>query len=304
LFGGAGNTNTQQNQTSTPSLFGTSTQQNQPQQQQQQGGSLFGGGMASTNTGLGGANQSTQSGLQIRTLDSIRSTTRFNDLHPDIQRGLEEMDEKFQKRMKFAEEVRSALPSQAERVASISPDVAYIEQLLSTVELGLDNDSQNIARLKELVAHDEQERVLVERAITNHSLPQAYHYRTAGGNFGISTSKQSGAASTGDDDDDATKPVDLVGYFSRRADDMKSTLDLYSRQIREIEQHLRTMEAGTVEKAQQLTGNRSAARDQKRELGDALRAIEAAIRNTAIKVNQTRDGVIQQTLGSAGAGIL
>lgn len=299
MFGGAANTTTQNQTTSTPSLFGATTTQ---QPQQQASGSLF--GMPAQNTTGLGATQTSQSGVQIQNTESIRSTTRFNDLHPNIQAEIQRLDDQLQERMQLAEKCGSALPGQGELVATLAPDVAYIEQLLATVELGLDNDSQNIARLKELVAKDEQEAHLINRAITNQQLPQVYHYRgVGGGNLGMSTSKPAKAAG-GDSDDDSSKPVDLVGYFSRRADDMGATLDLYQRQIREIEAHLRTMETGTMEKAQQLTGNRSAARDQKRELSEALRAIAGAINDTAIKAHQTKDAVVQQTLGSAGAGVL
>lgn len=296
MFGGAANTTTQ-NQT--PSLFGATTTQQPQQQQQQTGGGLFGSTMNAQNTTGLGATQTTQSGLQITNENSIRATTRFNDLHPNFQKTIQEIDTQIQERMQLAEKCGSALPEQANLVATLAPDVAYIEQLLATVELGLDNDSQNIARLKELVAKDEQEAQLIMRAITNQQLPQQYHYR----GMGMSTSKSAQKAG-GDNDDDSSKPVDLVGYFSRRTDDMGSTLELYQRQIREIEAHLRTMEAGTVEKAQQLTGNRSAARDQKRELSEALRAIAGAINDVAVKAHQTKDAVVQQTLGSAGGGVL
>jgi nucleoporin p58/p45 len=53
-----------------------------------------------------------------------------------------------------------------------------------------------------------------------------------------------------------------------------------------------------------LTGNRSGVRDQKRELIEALRAIEGAIMDAAKKVGNTRDMVMQQTLSGAGASML
>jgi hypothetical protein len=79
---------------------------------------------------------------------------------------------------------------------------------------------------------------------------------------------------------------------------------VYQRQIREIEAHLRTMEAGTVEKAQQLAGSRSAPRDQRRELVEALKGMEGAIIESAKKVGQVRDEVTKQTLGNVGAALV
>jgi len=64
------------------------------------------------------------------------------------------------------------------------------------------------------------------------------------------------------------------------------------------------MEAGTLEKAQQLTGSRSAPRDQRRELVEALKAIEGAILDSAKKVGQVRDEVTKQTLGNVGTTLL
>lgn len=297
-----GNTSTQQNQTTTPSLFG-STQQ--PQQQPQN--SLFGGmNTQNRSTTLGG---STLGGSQLNagaqpvqtTLDSIRGTTRFNDLHPEIQTLIQQFDEGIQRKINYCSQIRETLPRTEGDIQTIAPDVAYIETFLSTVEVGLDNDSANIAHLKGLVKKDAEDATLSFRAIENQRLPAQFHYRN-GANLTASSAKTPAASAL--DDDDPTKPVDLMGYFNRRTDELGRTLDVYQTQIREIEAHLRTMEAGTVEKAQQLTGSRSAPRDQRRELVEALKAIEGAILDSAKKVGQVRDEVTKQTLGSVGASLL
>ncbi|KAL6710004.1 Nucleoporin nup49/NSP49 (Nuclear pore protein nup49/NSP49) [Coniothyrium glycines] len=314
LFGGAstqqtnttsslfGNTAPQQNQTTTPSLFG-STQQTQQQPQN----TLFGGmNTQSRSNTLGG---STLGGSQLNastqpvqtTLDSIRGTTRFNDLHPELQAIIQQLDEGIQRKINYCGQIRETLPRSEADIASIAPDVAYIESFLSTVEVGLDNDSVNIAHLKSLVKKDAEDATLSFRAIENQRLPAQFHYRN-GANLSAPSAK---APTTGSlDEDDPTKPVDLMGYFNRRTDELGHTLNVYQKQIREIEAHLRTMEAGTVEKAQQLTGSRSAPRDQRRELVEALKAIEGAILDSAKKVGQVRDEVTKQTLGSVGATLL
>jgi nucleoporin p58/p45 len=302
------NTNTQQpqqqqQQTATPSLFG-STQQ--PQQQQQN--SLFGGMNNQNRAGplggsmlggqqLGGA---AQQPIQM-TLESMRGTTRFNDLHPELQAQIQQFDEGIQSKINKCNQIREALPNTENDIATIAPDVAYIEAYLTTVETGLDNDSTNIAHLKEVVKKDAADATLSFRAIENQRLPAQFHYRN-GANLSASSAKT--PATSALDDDDPTKPVDLMNYFNRRTDDLGRTLTVYQRQIRDIEAHLRTMEAGTVEKAQQLTGSRSAPRDQRRELVEALKAIEGAILDSAKKVGQVRDEVTKQTLGSVGAALL
>ncbi|EOA87060.1 Nucleoporin nup49/NSP49 (Nuclear pore protein nup49/NSP49) [Exserohilum turcicum] len=299
LFGN--NTSTQQNQTSTPSLFGSTQQQAQPQN------SLF-GGMNTQNRSntLGGSTLgSTQMGASAQpvqlTLDSIRGTTRFNDLHPELQTLIQQFDEGIQRKVNYCNQIRESLPGNEREIATIAPDVAYIETFLSTVEVGLDNDSANIAHLKSLVKKDAEDATLSFRAIENQRLPAQFHYRN---NANLTASSAKAPTTGALDDDDSTKPVDLMGYFDRRTDELGRTLDVYQRQIREIEAHLRTMEAGTVEKAQQLTGSRSAPRDQRRELVEALKAIEGAILDSAKKVGHVRDEVTKQTLGSVGATLL
>lgn len=247
-------------------------------------------------TQLNGAQQS----VQI-TFDSIRGTTRFNDLHPDIQKLIQQFDEGIQRKINYCGQIRETLPKTESDIATIAPDVAYIENFLSTVEVGLDNDSVNIAHLKSLVKRDAEDASLSFRAIENQRLPAQFHYRN-GANLTASSAKTPAASAL--DDDDPTKPVDLMGYFGCRTEELGRTLDVYQRQIREIEAHLRTMEAGTLEKAQQLTGSRSAPRDQRRELVEALKAIEGAILDSAKKVGKVRDEVTKQTLGSVGATLL
>ncbi|KAF2129290.1 hypothetical protein P153DRAFT_339993 [Dothidotthia symphoricarpi CBS 119687] len=301
LFGNT-NTNTQQNQTATPSLFG-STQQAQPQQQNSLFGSMNTQNRPATLGGstLGGSQLGASAQPVQVTLDSIRGTTRFNDLHPELQALVQQFDEGIQRKIGFCSQIRETLPNSESQIATIAPDVAYVEKFLSTVEAGLDNDSANISHLKDLVKKDAEDATLSFRAIENQRLPAQFHYRNSA-NLTASSAKPQ--ATTSLDDDDPTKPVDLMAYFNRRTDVLGQTLDVYQRQIREIEAHLRGMEAGTLEKAQQLTGSRSAPRDQRRELVEALKAIEGAILDSAKKVGQVRDEVTKKTLGNVGTTLL
>ncbi|KAF2180038.1 hypothetical protein K469DRAFT_673262 [Zopfia rhizophila CBS 207.26] len=300
-----GNTNAAQNQTSTPSLFG-STQQTQPQRQN----SLF-GGMSSTNKPFGGLTlgghtvtggpmlSTTQQPVQMQSLDAIKGTTRFSDLSPDLQSSIQQIDGAIQNHINASIKVRESMPEHGKRVDSISPDVKYIEQFVSTVELGIDNDSSNIAHLKQVVKSDAEEAMLSFRAVENLKLPSQFHYTNLNSTL---PTKQSPIPSS--DDDDSNKPVDLVSYFSKRTDDLGKTLEQYQKQMREIEQHLRTMEAGTLLKAEELVGSRNGVRDQRRELVDALKAMENAILAAAKKVGETRDLVTKETMGSVGGGLV
>ena len=254
------------------------------------GGSMLGGNQ------MGASAQPVQT-----TLDSIRGTTRFNDLHPELQQMIQQFDEGIQRKVNLCGQIRATLPATEQDIASIAPDVALVENVLSTVEVGLDNDSANIAYLKGLVKKDAEDASLSFRAIENQRLPAQFHYRN---NTNLTASSAKTPATSALDDDDPTKPVDLMGYFGRRTEDLGRTLDVYQGQIREIEAHLRTMEAGTMEKQAQLTGSRSAPRDQRRELVEALKAIEGAILDSAKRVGKVRDEVTKQTLGNVGAALL
>lgn len=287
----SGGSTTQQNTTS--SLFGNQTQ-NQPQQTN----SLF-GGMASQNKPLGQMNSSQV--IQMNDISQLKGTSRINELHPDIQKEIFALDDVFQAKIEQINKIRESIPEHVAVMQTIKPDVAIIENILSTVELGLENDSANIDHLKTLVSKDADEATLSFRAIENQALPAQFRY---GNNSTLSASAaKPSTTSSLDDNDDPTKPVDLISYFDRRTNDLGRTLDTYQRQIREIELHLRTMEAGTHEKAQQLMGARNKSLDDRQQLVEALRAIEAAIVDSAKKVGKVRDDVTKQTLG-AGAGLL
>jgi nucleoporin p58/p45 len=289
----------QPQQQQTNSLFGSTTQQAQPQPQQ----SLF-GGMGSQNRPptLGASTLGGAAAQPVQTtLESMRGTTRFNELHPDLQNMIQQFDEGIQRKIGYCNQIRETLPNNEAEVATIAPDVAYVESFLATVEVGLDNDSANIARLRDLVKKDAEDATLSFRAIENQRLPAQFHYRNSAN---LTASSAKAPPTSGLDEDDPTKPVDLMSYFNRRTGELDRTLDVYQRQIREIEGHLRTMEAGTLEKAQQLTGSRSAPRDQRRELVEALKAIEGAILDSAKKVGQVRDEVTKQTMGNVGAALL
>jgi len=301
LFGA---TNAQPAQQNTASLFGSTQQQAQSQQQQN---TLF-GGLGTQNrpntlsgSALGGTNMAASAQPVQVSLDSIRGTTRFNDLHPDIQTQIQQFDDGIQRRINYCSQIREMLPQTEADVRTVAPDVAHVETFLSTIEVGLDNDSANVAHLKSLVKKDAEDATLSSRAIENQRLPAQFHYRNST-NLTASSAKPSTTHAL--DEDDPTRPVDLMGYFDRRTNELGHTLDVYQRQIREIEAHLRTMEAGTVEKAQQLTGSRSAPRDQRRELVEALKAIEGAILDSAKKVGQVRDEVTKRTLGNVGQALV
>ncbi|OCL09773.1 hypothetical protein AOQ84DRAFT_290588 [Glonium stellatum] len=330
LFGNLG----QQQKPATPSLFGSTTtqpkpsplfgsslQQPQQQQQQQQQPSLF-SSMAQQNSQpnpfggsltLGQSNNqpqafsgstSTVPGVKID-VSNIRGTTRFSDLHESLQSQIEEIDKFIQQQINFCTQCSGILPNHSASVASIPPDVEFLEGRVATVELAIDNDTATVENLKKICRKDADDASLSFRAIENLKLPQQFHYA---GMTGLSSAPSAPAGSStnfsGTDDDSSSKPVDLVGYFSKRADGLGGTLDEYGNQIREIEAHLRTVEAGAMQRTEELMiargGDTGSGRDQQRELVGALKAIEGAILQVAGKVGSVREMVVEETVGTRG----
>lgn len=306
-----------------PSLFGSSLQQpQQPQQQpQQQQPSLF-GSMAQQNpqpNPFGGSltlgqstsqpqafsgSTSTVPGVKID-VSNIRGTTRFSDLHESLQSQIEDIDKFIQQQINFCTQCSGMLPKHSASVTSIPPDVEFLEGRVATVELAIDNDITTVGRLKDICRKDADDASLSFRAIENLKLPQQFHYAGMTG-LGSTPSAppRSSAILSGANDDSSGKPVDLVGYFSKRADGLGDTLDEYGRQIREIEAHLRTVEAGAMQRTEELMmargGDAVSGRDQQRELVGALKAIEGAILQVAGKVGSVREMVVEETVGAGG----
>lgn len=247
---------------------------------------------------LGGLGQSTNMGgssvIQLNDLNSIKGTTRINELTPEVQRQIFGLDDIITSKIEKISKIRETYPGHVQNLETVAPDVEYVEKKLSTVALGLENDAASISHLSKIVEKDQSDGELAFRAIINQALPTPFRY---GNPSNLSASMAKPTTSGGTDNDETTKPVDLIAYFNARTDDLGKTLETYQSQIREIELHLRTMEAGTYEKTQQLMGARNKHTDDRQQLVEALRAIESAIMDSAKKVGKVRDEVTKTTLG-------
>jgi len=96
-----------------------------------------------------------------------------------------------------------------------------------------------------------------------------------------------------------------VTYFSHQTSDLSSQLSTYKSNILELEQHLRGVEAQTMQQLQQLMYDRSngsetaisGGEDQLKELGAVLRGMEDSILKVASKVGGARESVQELSLG-------
>ncbi|KAK7630940.1 hypothetical protein IWX47DRAFT_790808 [Phyllosticta citricarpa] len=326
LFG-----NAQTGQSSTPSLFGSSATQpkpslfgssttnpSQPQQSafggamnnQPQGGGLFGAGTAAnaSTTGLGGGlfggastNQQTVPGVRID-LSNIRGSTRFSDLHDDLQKEIEKYDQFIQDQIQAHDKCAAFIDGRIKENLSYLPsDVEFVNTKVEAVEAALDNDSQAIASLKETFKTDAENARIAFRVIENLKLPAQYHYSGSMWNPVQQPTKAKSDALS----DDGDGNTDLVAYFAAQAKDLDKTLETQARLLMEIEQHLRTVESTTMQQLQEsmARGNVdgvSARETRLRELAQLFQEIQKAILYEAQKVGDCREKVVEASLGQAG----
>ncbi|KAK8211921.1 hypothetical protein HDK77DRAFT_476342 [Phyllosticta capitalensis] len=324
-----------------PSLFASSTTNtSQPQQsafggamnnqQQQGGGGLFGTGGASTNqpsTGLGGSlfgqrstapnqstsafgtgllggastNQQTVPGVRID-LSNIRGSTRFSDLHDDLQREIEKYDQFIQDQIQAHDKCAAFIDGSIKESLSYLPsDVEFVNTKVEAVETALDNDSQAIASLKETFKLDAENARIAFRVIENLKLPAQYHY--SGSMWNPVQQPIKAKSDTLTDTDDNT---DLVAYFASQAKDLDKTLETQARLLMEIEQHLRTVESTTMQQLQEsmargnVADGVSARESRLRELAQLFQEIQKAILFEAQKVGDCREKVVEASVGQAG----
>lgn len=231
--------------------------------------------------------QPSQPGAKID-VAHLRPTTRFNDLTDDLKKEIEEIDAFIKKQESFAAQCEAMMPAHLTNLESLAPDVELISGKIETVELSLENDSRVINQAKELESEDRKDIQRVVRVVENLRLPSQFHY----------SQQQGYRAGTKPDDD---YDVDIVGYFSRQADAMQSTLATFTSHLAEIEQHLRVIEASTLQQGQQVMNQRSAGGDDTvRELADTLRGFENGILGAASLVGGCREGVNELIMGRVG----
>ncbi|KAJ9644636.1 hypothetical protein H2199_003599 [Coniosporium tulheliwenetii] len=294
--------------TSKPNPFGLTLGQNPSMQAPNPLGGSLSMGQSTTTT--------TVPGVRID-LSSIRGTTRFSDLHEDLQKQILAIDEFISVQQNHASQCAQMMKPHAANLAYIPNDVEFVSGRVEAVETALDNDAEAVRRVKEVVARDVEDGRLSFNAIDALRLPGAYHLgqhqqqQMYGsfmglGHHGVDRAPPP-SSTIGDGSEANGSAQDIVGYFSNKAAEMSQALDSYNKHISEIEQHLRTVEAGTMARAEELMAR--GARDAEggkearvRELVGTLKAFEMAILNVAAKVGECREGVVEVTVGGAGLG--
>ncbi|PGH08086.1 hypothetical protein AJ79_06086 [Helicocarpus griseus UAMH5409] len=345
LFGG-GATSTSQAQ-STPSLFGglgqtagasttggglfgnqtNQQQQQQPQQQTQQGPtlSLFGGNRNTTTQAEQRPSGSTVQGVKID-VSNLVPTTKFESCTDELKKEIEAIDTFILNQIRMCNEVSDILPTISSQAALVPNDVDFVQGKLDTLQEALENDAHGIEHARTLVSRDTGEAKLAFRALDTLLLPLQYQPTAAdrwlspnqqsqsipGRSLRSNLSARHMLALPEDAEADSSVgaaggPTNLVDYFSQRTDDMNGVVEKYRRNLKEIEDHLRGVEASLTQQISDLSSRSRdagapshAATSRASELAATLGDVETAILGVAGRVGGVREEVQEMVLGPVG----
>ena len=237
--------------------------------------------------------QQTIPGVRI-SVNELRPTTRFNDLHEELQKVIESVDNFILRQIGFQQQCQGANKAIDDISQQMPPDVEYCTKSLETMQQALENDADSIAFAKRLVTADAADAKLSFRVIQNLKLPQQFHQS---GLWSTANSSQTLGPAISDEDPELGVTRNLVDYFSKQADEMASSLDTYKNNTAKVEAYLRSIEANTMHQIQQVMlsrghdGAEKSAEDQVRELAAVLREFENGIVGVATKLGEAREKV-------------
>ncbi|KAG5298611.1 nucleoporin NUP49/NSP49 [Histoplasma ohiense] len=324
LFGGLSQS-TATTSTTTGGLFGAAQPQQQQQQQQQTQPtpslSLF-GNRVTTTQGEQTPAGSTVRGVKID-VSNLVPTTKFENCTDDLKKEIETIDTFILNQIRMCNEVADVLPAISSQGALVPNDVEFVQGKLDTLEEALENDANGIESARVLVTRDAVEAKLVFRALDSLLLPLQYQPTTADIWFPPdqqpkslpSRSRRPGLRSRRllalpeDAEDDSRlgatgSPTNLVDYFSQRTNDMNSVVQKYRESLKEIESHLRGVEASLVQRIHDLSSGSKdggapslVSTSRANELAATLGDVETAILGVAGRVGGVLEEVQELVLG-------
>ena len=237
-------------------------------------------------------------------LTNLRPTTRFEDLHDSLQRDISSLDTFILNQAKLSDECASVLPKIAELINTIPSDVDYVERKLKATQQSLMTDAALIDEGRSLVKADAENARRSFKVIHAQKMPAQYHSTGLWGSSSAAGAAAPGALSDGDVVDAAEESADLVRYFSKQVDEMNGKLDLFKRQMGEVEEYLAGVESQTIAQVQSARMGRSdggprSAEEKVRELATVLREFEGGILKVAGSVGEAREQVQEVMLGES-----
>lgn len=235
------------------------------------------------------------------TLNELRPTTRFNDLHEELQKIIENVDNFVLQQIDYRKECEAAMGRINQQTDTIPQDTEYCKKTLEHLQQALENDAEAIAQAKSMTKSDVHDARLSWNVIDQLKMPQQFQHT---GMWNTPAVVPNAATLHSDEDETEIGSRDLVGYFSKQADDLSATLNAYTHGVAEVDEYLQNLEVGIAQQIQHsrsLRGNgkiKKSAEDQVRDLAVVLREFEGGILGVAGKVGATRDHLQSVMLGS------
>lgn len=255
-------------------------------------GSTLGGGLSLGQSTNQQQQQQTAPGVRIDP-SNIRGTTRFNDLHDDLQKEIQKFDDVIQAQIQLKTQCDAIMTAHDSQLAQVPTDVEFCRRKLIGAENAADSDVQAISLAQRLVKTDAENAKLSFKAIDNLKLPPQYH------NNNMWTKPTTGSSQTQADGD--AEAQDIVSFFSSAADEIASTLSSYQKHMIEIEEHLRNVEASSVSQQSEVLARKNGAGigqdDPMEQLTGALMEFESSLLGVASRVGGAREGLQSLQLG-------
>ncbi|RVX66310.1 hypothetical protein B0A52_09741 [Exophiala mesophila] len=314
---GGNNTNTTQNNpntNNTTSLFSQTTTQ------------------PSNNSTLG-ASTAAPSQAQID-ITHLRSTTKFDQLTPDLQKEIEAVDTLILNQIKLASEVSDLLPTVIGAGQTLPVGVDFVGQKLEEVEAGLGNDAEAIIAARDgAMKKAELEAKCVFRVVDRLKMPRQYQVshtqneslngtniygasglsgwwnnpQTLRGSVRATHTKGDTIQLPGDDAEEATQgPKSLIELFNTRSEEMRQSIKENRDLLSEVEYYVQGLEGKVIAKERELNerlnyGDRNGAAFNEKDLKiQQLRyvfgEVQRSLYDVADKVGATREAVAELPL--------
>jgi nucleoporin p58/p45 len=269
-------------------------------------------------------------------IQHLRSTTKFDQLTPDLQKEIEAVDTLILNQIKLATEVADLLPTVIAAGETLPSGLEFVGQKLDEVEAGLGNDAEAIVAARDdSFKKNELEAKCLFRAVDRLKMPRQYQQAAHATNESLTGNGVYGGAGLsgwwnnpqtlrgsvrssntqgdkiqlpGEDMEEAHNgPKTLVELFNNRADGMQQAIETNKRLLGEVEDFVQGLEGKIVGKERELNerlnyGDRNGAGFSERDhqlqlLRYVFGEVQRSLYDVADKVGAARDDVAQLTIG-------
>src|ERR1700753_815830 len=227
-------------------------------------------------------------------LSNIKPTTRFFELHENLQKQIEMVDHFIQNQIQYFAKCEAFMPGHGVQLKTIPGDVDFVKTKYETVTQALDRDAADISAVKDAVQSDINDARRAFAAVETLKLPAQFQY-----SIGYTAPQDK---SSNDTESNAFASTDLTPYFEEQIKDLEKMLQGFGQQLGEIEAHWRAVDSSASEQAHKLLRRQAGedpSKERVQELGQAMRIFEDAVYRVASKVGEAREGVIECTMGKS-----